>query len=245
MKHKCIRTLYLGAALTALLATPAAAQQEGDFSFSLDATFVNRYLWRGFKVNDSPALQPNLSFGYKGLSVSSWSSFQQNRVDQGVDWGQNWIEHDLTVDYSHGFDNGLGVSVGYIWYAFPGTPRSDPAADSHEFYAGVSYDTVLSPSFTFYRDVDQGDGNYFYFSVGHSQDLGKGLALNLGTGAGLNNKQWIDITTVSNWDINVSVNIPWGKVVFSPFFTQMIGNESIFGKNNAWGCNISVLSLTF
>jgi len=242
---KCIYIAFLSAGLAALLATPAAAEEDGDFSFSLDTTFVNRYLWRGFKINDSPALQPNVSFGYKGLSVSSWSSIQQNRVDQGVDWGQNWIEHDLTVDYSRGFDNGVGVSVGYIWYAYPGTQHVSPAADTHEFYAGISYDTILSPSFTFYQDVDQGDGSYYYFSIGHSQHLGKGLLLNLGTGVGLNNRQYIDVTTVSDWDINVSVDIPWGKVVFSPFFTEMIGNRGLFGKNNAWGCNISVLSLTF
>jgi len=238
-------TLVMLAAIMALVgAMPAAAQDEGDFSFSLDNTFVNRYLWRGFLVNDSPALQPNVSFGYKGFSVSSWSSIHQHRESMGTDWGQNWVEHDLTVDYSHGFDNGIGVSAGYIMYAFPGVPAGE-GNRSHELYAGVSYDTILQPSFTFYRDVDQGDGNYFYFGIGHSQDIGHGLALNLGTGVGLNNKQWIDITTVSNWDINVSVDIPWGKVVFSPFFTQMIGHNTVFGNNNMFGVNLSVLDLTF
>ena len=237
---KCIYIAFLSAGLTALSITPAAAE-EGDFSFSLDATFVNRYLWRGFKINDSPALQPNVSFGYKGLSVSSWGSIQQNRVDQGVDWGQNWIEHDLTVDYSRGFDNGVGVSVGYIWYAYPGTQHSSPTADTHEFYAGVSYDTILSPSFTFYRDVDQGNGNYFYLSGGHTWELAKGVVFNGGLGLGLNNGQWIDNTTISNFDINISVDIPAGKVSFSPFFTQMIGHRSLFGSHNMFGVKLTVL----
>ncbi len=239
-----MKRVTLAILAVALLAAtvPAFAQDEGDFSFSLDNTFVNRYLWRGFLVNDSPAIQPAVGFGYKGFSVSSWSSIQQHRVDQGTDWGQNWIEHDLTLDYTH--DVGpVSLSGGYIWYHFPGL--NDDAQNTHEFYGGISVDTLLNPSFTFYRDVDDGDGNYLYFSVGHSQDLGKGVVLNLGTGVGLNNKEFIDTTTISNWDINVSADIPWGKVVFSPFFTQMIGNETLFGKHNMFGVNMSVVSLSF
>jgi hypothetical protein len=31
-------------------------------------------------------------------------------------------------------------------------------------------------------------------------------------------------------------------VTFSPFFLQMIGNETIFGKHNMFGVNMSVFS---
>jgi len=223
--------------LGVLTVAPAIAQSpESPWSFSLDTTFVSQYLWRGFVVNSSPALQPNISLGYGGFSVSSWS----NVANSIEGWGQNWMEHDLTLDYSHSFGK-VGVSGGYIWYLFPGI-KENPGRDSHEFYLGTSVDTLLSPSFTYYRDFDEGDGDYFYGSIGHSVDLVKGATLNLGSGAGLNHKQWIDITTVSNWDINVSVDIPWGKVTFSPFFTQMIGNETLFGKHNMFGVNMSVIS---
>ena len=219
-------------------AVPASAQDEGDFSFTFDTTFASQYLWRGFVLNDSPSMQPAIGFGYKGFSVSSWSNFSHQTPR-----GQKWTEHDLTVDYSHSFDK-VGVSVGYIGYAFPDLNPGE-GHRTHELYAGVSYDTILQPTFTFYRDVDQGDGNYFYLGVSHAQDIGKGLVLNLGTGVGLNNKQWIDITTVSNWDINVSVDIPWGKVMFSPFFTQMIGHSELFGNHNMVGVNMSVLDLSW
>ncbi len=233
-------TVILSAALMVVLAAPVSAQDaEGDWTFSLSNAFVNRYLWRGFLVNDSPAIQPTVGFGYKGFSVSSWSSIHQ-KING---WGQNWVEHDLTVDYTHSF-NKVGVSVGYIFYAWPGLPTG-ASNRSHEFYGGVSLDTILQPSFTYYRDVDQGDGNYFYLSTGHSQKLGKGLILNLGLGAGLNNRQWIDNTTISNFDINASVDIPWGKVVFSPFFTQMIGHRTLFGHHNAFGVTMNVASLNF
>ncbi len=228
--------LVLCVVLTAtLLAAPAAAQDtESDWSFSLDTTFVSQYLWRGFVPNDTPSLQPNISVGYKGFSVSSWSNISHTGPN-----GQNWTEHDVTVDYTHSF-NKLGVSVGYINYAFPDLSGSDKY--THEFYVGASYDTFLSPSITFYRDVDDGDGNYLYLSGGHSFELGKGVVFNLGAGVGLNNGQWIDQTTVSNFDTTASVDIPWGKVVFSPFFTQMVGNKGIFGNHNMFGVNMSVIS---
>ena len=232
--HLLVPTLCLLAMMTAL---PAAAQAESPWSFSFDTTFTSQYLWRGFVLNDTPSLQPNISVGYKGFSVSSWSNFAHTGP-----YGQNWTEHDLTVDYSHSF-NKLGLSAGYIWYTFPDY-KANEGRYTHEFYVGASYDTLLSPSFTYYRDVDQGDGNYFYGSIGHSVDMGKGVALNLGTGVGINNKQWIDRTVVSNWDINVSVDIPiGGKVTLSPFFTEMVGAKPEFGNHNMFGVAMSLISL--
>lgn len=222
--------------LVTMTAAPAAAQEsESPWSFSVDTTFASQYLWRGFVLNDSPSMQPSVTAGYKGFSVNWWSNNSYR-----VPYGQAMTESDFTFGYSHSFDK-LGVSAGYIYYTFPDLTE-DQGNRTHEIYFGASYDTLLSPSFTYYRDVDLGDGNYFYGSIGHSVDMGKGVALNLGTGLGVNNKQWIDATKVSNWDINVSMDIPWGKVTFSPFFTQMIGDEDYFGNHNMFGVSMSVLS---
>ena len=240
---KKLSMLLVATAILAVSVVPASAQdEENDFSFGWDVTFVNQYLWRGFVLNDSPSMQHNFAFGYKGLSVGSWSNFSHRSGFD--DRGQLWTEHDLTVDYSHSF-NKVGVSVGYIMYSFP---QFNPGEGhrTHEVYAGVSYDDgLINPSFTFYRDVDQGDGNYFYLSGGHSWELGRGVIFNAGAGVGLNNKQWIDITTISNADITASVDIPAGKVVFSPFFQQSFGHNELFGNNNIFGVNMTVLSLGF
>jgi hypothetical protein len=232
--------LLAAAAMIAVTVVPASAQDEkNDFSFGWDATFVNRYLWRGFVLNDSFSMQHNFAFGYKGFSVSSWSNFSHSTPR-----GQKWTEHDLTVDYSHSFGK-VDVFAGYIWYAFPDVPAGQ-GQYTHELYGGVSYEGLLiNPSFTYYRDVDQRKGNYFYLSGGHSWELGKGVVLNGGAGIGLNNGMWIDFTTVSNFDLKTSVDIPAGKVVFSPFFQQSIGHGTRFGNNNIFGVNIAVVSVAF
>ena len=72
-------SLLLAAAMIAATVVPASAQSEdNDFSFGWDATFVSRYLWRGFVLNDSLSMQHNFAFGYKGFSVSSWSNFSRS-----------------------------------------------------------------------------------------------------------------------------------------------------------------------
>ena len=237
-----MRRIYLkifSAVLLAATALPALARDsKNDWSFSFETAFTSQYLWRGFLLNDTPALQPNITAGYKGFSVSSWSNFAYRGPN-----GQNWTEHDLTLDYSHSLGK-LGLSAGYILYSFPDL-NPGQGHRSHEVYAGVSYDTLFHPSFTFYRDVDQGDGNYFYLSGGHSWELARGVVFNGGLGLGLNNGQWIDNTTISNFDINISVDIRAGQVVFSPFFTQVVGHRTLFGHHNAFGVNLSVVSWDF
>ena len=239
MRLALLSKATLVAAAVLFLRVPCRAQAETDWQFSVNTTFANRYLWRGFVLNDSPSLQPSVSFGYKGLSVSSWSNFSYRTPR-----GQKWTEHDLTVSYTQPLGD-LSLSFGYIFYAFPDV-RPRAGNRSHEVYAGISYSGFLQPSFTYYRDFDLGDGNYFYFALGRSWALRRGVVLNGGVGLGVNNGQWIDNTTISNFDINVSVNIPTGgQVVFSPFFSQSIGHATLFGSNNVFGVKMTVASFSW
>lgn len=228
--------VFLAVAGATLAAAPCRAQgNETAWSFSTNTTFVNQYLWRGFVTNNSPSLQPSFSFGYKGLSISSWSNFSYRTPR-----GQKWTEHDLIVNYTHGLGD-VSLSFGYTFYVFPDISARN-GNRSHEAYAGISYSGFLQPSFTYYRDFGQGDGDYFYFSLGRSWLLGRGVVLNGGLGLGVNNGQWIANTTVSNFDINISVDIPAGQTVFSPFFSQSIGHRTLFGSNNIFGVKLTVAS---
>ena len=187
-------------------------------------------------VNSTPSFQPSLAIGYKGFSATSWFNFSW----EPESLGQNWTEYDLTLDYSHSFGK-LGISGGYILYVYPGLPEG-PSHRTQEFYAGVSGDVFLKPSFTFYHDINDGSGNYLFFSGSHSQELGKRVVLNLGFGAGVNNRQGIAITTISDVDLSASLDIPVGRITLSPFFIQMIGNRGLFGSHNAFGAKLTLLS---
>jgi len=95
-------------------------------------------------------------------------------------------------------------------------------------YGGVSVDTILQPSFAVYGDMHNGNGMYYNFGIGHSVGLGKGVGLNLSASVGVNQGQWIEITTVSDVVVGASLDIPLGdSVTFSPFYNYITGNDSL------------------
>jgi hypothetical protein len=204
-------------------ATPAQADKP--WSLSFDATFVNKYIWRGQNLNNNASLQPGLAFTYKNLTVSSWSQFSHTGFgDSGVA-GNHWTEHDFTVDYGFALSEKISVNVGWINYAFPNLTEG---RYTNEIYGGISADTILQPSFSIYVDPHQGDGIYYNLGIGHGLDLGKGFGLGFSASAGLNQGQWIDITTVSDVVLGVSLDVPVSdNVTLSPFWNYITGNDSL------------------
>ena len=221
-----------------LLATPAAsagepaqgepteskpAQEERPWSLSFDSTFVNKYIWRGQNLNNNASFQPGVAFSYKNLTISSWSQF--SHFNDSGEAGNHWTEHDFTVDYGFALSEKLSLNVGWINYAFP---NFEEDRYTNEFYGGISADTLLQPSFSIYVDPHQGDGIYYNLGIGHGLDLGNGFGLSLSASAGLNQGQWIDITTVSDVVLGVGVDIPVDdRVTLSPFWNYITGNDSL------------------
>jgi len=64
--------------------------------FSLGTDLVSRYIWRGKDYGNSPAIQPNVSFGVAGLKIGVWGSY-------GILYrpnGGNYAEFDPFVSYT-------------------------------------------------------------------------------------------------------------------------------------------------
>ncbi|VAW36509.1 hypothetical protein MNBD_DELTA02-260 [hydrothermal vent metagenome] len=148
---------------------------EADVSAGVDV--LSNYVWRGQNlVNDSGVLQPTLDIALKnGLGFNYWSNNSMNNGET--------TETDLTLTYSRDYGK-LSTTTGYIHYGL------DSAPDTEEIFVALSYDTFLSPSITVYQDIDEGDGQFVIFAIGHSIDIGnfygKDVALNLGASAGYN-----------------------------------------------------------
>ena len=156
-------------------ATPAQADKP--WSLSFDATFVNKYIWRGQNLNNNASLQPGLAFTYKNLTVSSWSQFSHTGFgDSGVA-GNHWTEHDLTVDYGFALSEKLSLNVGWINYAFPNLQErtatrtsSTPASAPTRFSSRASASTVTRI---------RAEGLYYNLGIGHGLDLGNGFGSQL------------------------------------------------------------------
>lgn len=217
-----VLTTGIGAGSLQAQAPPAG---EKDWSISIDNTFVSKYIWRGQNLSNTASWQPGVTFGYKGLSVSSWSNVAHTAFGDSDVLGNHWTEHDLTVDYGFSLGEKVAVNVGYINYAFP---NFTDGRYTNEIYGSVGFDTILAPTFAVYGDMHNGEGMYYNFGIGHSVPLGKGAGLNLSAAVGLNQNQWIEINTVSDVVLGVSVDIPLGNVVtFSPFYNYITGNKSL------------------
>ena len=56
------KALAAFAALATLGTANLQAQKESPYRISFETKFVSQYLWRGFVANDTPSLQPQITF---------------------------------------------------------------------------------------------------------------------------------------------------------------------------------------
>jgi len=178
-----LRSRVLGAVMGAVIlaaATTAGAIEidEGkDLGVTLDATFMSKYIWRGYNVVDDPVFQPSVDldlFG-TGLGLNVWGSFA---FDRDYDYAD---ELDYTVYYSDTAFDGESYAIdwgaNYIYYDFPDVPSE--TADGHEFGGSIAFpslipigESYLVPSYYF--------GYLFPISSGYGPDSGWFHILGLG-----------------------------------------------------------------
>lgn len=179
-------------------------------SVSVDASFYNKYVWRGILLTDGPVFEPSITVEWNGFSVNVWGNLDLDDVN-GLEGEFN--EVDWTVGYEHEIVGPLSGSVGMIVYEFPNTAFATTA----EAYVGLSLDVPLSPSLTAYFDVDETDGVYVLASVGHSFELPKfcenvSASLDLGAGFGWgsakNNFAYYGVKSPGFTDYYVSLGMP-------------------------------------
>ena len=114
------------------LAAPIMAQNKVEVDFGAD--LVSGYVWRGQDLGNV-SIQPELSVGYKGLSLSAWGSvgFSKNDTKELPS-----KEFDLTLGYGI---KGFSVSVTDYWFNNgPGYFHYKAGHTSHVFEAQVGYD---------------------------------------------------------------------------------------------------------
>ncbi len=190
-------------------ATPAQAKLTPTVDFSV--AFNSKYVWRGIVVVDDWVAQPSVTASVGGFSFNVWADYMltdQNDRKNEID------EVDLTASYT--FELGkFSIPVGVIRYTFP----HSGASDTTEFYAGVSYNWIVTPSITIYKDVQESNGFYILGSLGYSLDLPKlndliGWSLSVGAGIGYgsddNNNFYYNGTDKSGFtDYSAFISLPF------------------------------------
>ena len=165
MKPLRTGSVVLVLALIAFVAGIAAADDKViTYGFSTD--YFSKYIWRGQNVDNSSVLQPAVSASAYGFTGSIWSNIDMtNKSKTAPDNAWEFSEYDWTLDYTATIpdNNWVSFSIGTIYYQFPNTHFNSTT----EIYTGLSLPKVpLTPSFKWYRDVDQIEGSYFQFGIG-------------------------------------------------------------------------------
>ena len=155
---------------SALTATSAHAVE----GLSANAAASSNYLWRGVtQTTNAAAVSGGIDYeNASGFSVGTWAS--------NADWAENMTyELDVYAAYANELDNGIGYSVGYIYYAYD----SDAEADFSEVNFSLSYNAY---SITYNILVDSDGGGDFaddtYLSADAAFEVSEGLELALHIG---------------------------------------------------------------
>ena len=195
-------------------ADPVFADADEEISFELTADHFGKYIWRGQNLDDDIVFQPGLSVGWGNLTVGLWGSME---LTDFSDHRHEFTELDYSLDYSDDVPGmeGVGYSVGLIYYDFPNTGLSDTT----EAYLGFGLDLPLNPSVTWYLDLDEAEGSYVSLGVEHGIEeifeIGPGIPVameigaSLGWGSGSYNKYYWGTDQTKLNDLVLSASFPF------------------------------------
>jgi len=152
----------------------AALPSNGQAQVDLNVGVASNYLFRGVtQTDDAAAVQGGIDYAAdSGFYVGTWAS--------NVDFDGAGYEVDLYLGFATELDNGLGVDVGYLYYAYPDA-SSD--IDFGEVYASLSYGLVSGGlAYTVNSDNDGGlfDEGDIYYHLGVDLPLPAELSLEIG-----------------------------------------------------------------
>ena len=226
---------------------------EDEVSIGATADLFSKYVWRGQNLVDDWVLQPGASVGYKNATASVWGNL--DLTNENYNKGE-FTEVDLALDYSGQVPGAdiLSYSIGVIYYDFPVSGAGD---DTWEVYWGLGLDVLASPSVTVYHDVDEADGTYISFGVGHSfenivelwpdVELDMDLSAGIGWGSsGYNKFYWGQEKSALN-DMVLSAAFPFDVAGFAitpsvnyvTLLSDEIRSPNAYGKNDIWFAGVS------
>jgi hypothetical protein len=220
MSTKLIKPVTLLTILTLFALQSCAWAEEERPTASADVSFLSQYIWRGFELSkDSLVIEPSVTIGYKGFAANLWGNLDTDVYAGPFKGDSKWNETDFTVSYDRSFGP-VGMGVGFIYYAL------DSVYDSREVYVSVGLDTLLSPTFTVYREVAHAPAWYLQLGISHSFKVYKETTLDLASSVSYYYSDDGDFVEVGsnkkyrnfhNGLVSAGLTIPFGKYfAFAP-----------------------------
>ena len=149
-----------GASLALCAALWAQADEKSPLSLDARTDIYSAYVWRGKALDKHGVAQPSVigtfdAQGWGAFSLKLWSNWDlsQNSGDsKETKTGGGINVLNVTPSYTKWFGP-LGVTVGNIFYTFPGDGYPNNSKSTYELYTTVAYrNPVVTPSLSVYYD---------------------------------------------------------------------------------------------
>ncbi len=200
---------------------------------SVNADFVNRYIWRGFDLGgDAPSLQPNIKLSTGNFQFGIWGAYPVIK-DAALN------EIDIYATYSFSLNNMGSVSFGFVDYINPDNgikffnfanhdSHNGPGAHSIELNASYSGPEDFPISLSANIFIHNIPNNPVYLQLGYTTSINDvGLSLFLGVTPGDKNQYYLtDKLNVINMGFTVNKNLVITNEFSLPIFGSIILNPS-------------------
>lgn len=209
-------------AALALSAGAARGQDEKSWSFEAGVDYSTLYMFRGLNLlgEDQEVVTPRLVLTAGNWSVWYYGYFGKfDRFDD--EGGQisdgDYAEHDFGLDYT--FEIGkMSLTLGGLTYLYTAEVEQGLGyLDTWELYAIAAFDVPLSPTVSYYQDIDEVDGGFLSLDLSHSIPAGEKVSFDflaqVGFDFGYNQPGDPDLGVhKTNGDVHhamVGLDVPW------------------------------------
>ena len=144
------------------------AEEKSPLSFDARTDIYSAYVWRGKALDKHAVVQPSViatldakELGSFSMKVwSNWDLSQRSGDSKATRSGGGLNVLNVTPSYTKAFGP-VGLTVGNIFYTFPGNGYPNHSKSTYELYTSVVYkNPVVTPSFSVYYDY-RGVGGEF------------------------------------------------------------------------------------
>ncbi|HEX8372573.1 MAG TPA: TorF family putative porin [Chthoniobacterales bacterium] len=158
-------------------------QSTEPFGLNVTLAYDSQYIFRGVNIlgggpgsgatEGGSLVSADINYAKYGFTVGGWYGASINESPNGFGGRGSqdaaYTELDLYINYAHTFGP-VTLSAGYIYYLFPDAAGADANKDTHEVNVGISSSAIpfVTPSLTFYYDMDLFEGGYLEFKLASS-----------------------------------------------------------------------------
>jgi hypothetical protein len=172
-----------------VLASPSVALAQDDKAWSLDVSvdYFDHYMFRGVPLlGDNEVLNPHVTYSMGNFNAYYYGYFGDIPADFTFSGNEtSYHEDDLGADYTFALGEKFGLTVGIVSYMYSSEVHDDYGfEDTYELYGVAAWDVFLTPTISYWQDMDAIEGGYATFGVSHSFPLGSMASLDFSAAVG-------------------------------------------------------------